>query len=154
MYLAWIFPDLATAQTELRYIKIMQAIQPAIPPIQPEKGDRRLQSRKTRTQRSSPYQAIAMETVAKLATNLVLSVCAASALVQLLPYHRSVQEKLREIQGEVKLTQVRVDRVRTDFNHNFDPAQAKSIMQEQTNRVDSQQRPVVWVEKNSADANE
>ena len=154
MHLALTFPDLATPQTELRYPKIMQAIQPAIPPVQPEKSDRRLQSTKTRSKRSSPHQAIAIETVAKLATNLVLSVCAASALVQILPYHRSVQEKLREIQGEVKLTQGRVDRVRTDFNRNFDPAQAKSIMQEQTNRVDAQQRPVVWVEKGSTDGNE
>ncbi|HLO51540.1 MAG TPA: hypothetical protein VK211_24215 [Kamptonema sp.] len=133
----------------------MQAIQPAIPPVQPvqqpEKGDRRHKHRRSHSKRHSPHQAIAIETTAKLIANLVLSVCATSALVQLLPYHQSVQEKLREIQGEVKLTQGRVERVRTEFNRNFDPAQANSIMQEQSNRVDRQQRPVVWVEKSSTE---
>ena len=133
----------------------MQAIQPAIPPVQPvqpEKGDRRHKHRSSHSKRKSPHQAIAIETTAKLVANLVLSVCAASALVQLLPYHQSVQGKLREVQGEVKLTQGRVEQARTEFNRNFDPAEAKSIMQEQSNRVDPQQRPVVWVEKGSAEA--
>jgi hypothetical protein len=124
----------------------MHAIQPPIPPVQREQGDPRLQIRRKRSQRSHPHQALVIESLAKLTTNLVLSLFAASALLQLLPYHRSVQAKLREIQGEVKLTQGRVERARADFNRNFDPTQADSIMQEQSNRIAPNQRPVVWVE--------
>jgi len=130
----------------LRHPKIMHAIQPPIPPVQREQGDRRLQSRRKRSKRSHPHQALAIESVAKLTTNLVLSLFTASALIQLLPYHRSVQGKLREVQGEVKLTQGRVEQARANFNRNFDPTQANSIMQEQSNRVDPNQRPVIWVE--------
>lgn len=129
----------------------MQAIQPATPPVQPEKTARR---RRKANPRNNAHQAIAVEITAKLVANLVLSICATSALIQLLPHHHSAQQKLREIQAEVKLTQGRVDQVRSDLNRYFDPAAAKSIMQEQTNRVDPQQRQIIWVEKETATGEE
>ncbi|OCR01738.1 hypothetical protein BCD67_14050 [Oscillatoriales cyanobacterium USR001] len=124
----------------------MPAMQPSIAHRQRESGDRRFQNRRKRSKHNNPHQAIAIESVAKLTANLVLSLFAASALVQLLPYHRSVQAKLQEIQGEVKLTQGRVDRAKAEFNRNFDPTQANTIMQEQSNRIAPNQRPVVWIE--------
>ncbi len=89
-----------------------------------------------------------------MAVNMVLSVCATSALIQLLPHYRAVQEKLHEIQAEVNLTQGRVNQSRSDFNRYFDPSLAKTVMQEQSNRVDPQQRPVILQEPDSPEAQE
>jgi len=89
-----------------------------------------------------------------LAVNMVLSVCATSALIQLWPHYWAVQEKLQEIQAEVNLTQGRVNQSRSDFNRYFDPSEAKSVMQEQSNRVDPQQRPVILQESETPEAEE
>ena len=132
----------------------MQAIQPTVTPLRPVKNPPRATPRRSSRQRSYPHQAIAAETGVKLAVNVVLSVCATSALIQLLPHYRAVQEKLQEIQAEVNLTQGRVDKSRSDFNRYFDPSQAKSVMQEQSNRVDPQQRPVILQEPQAPDAEE
>lgn len=100
--------------------------------------------------RRPPYRAIAIETTLKLGINVVLSAAAISALVQILPYHLSQQEKLQEIRAEVKVTESRVNRLRTDFSRHFDPQAAKKIMQEQSSRVDPNQLQVVW--SNTEDA--
>ena len=135
----------------------MQAIQPTVSPLRRLKNSPRVapssRSRSSR-QRSYPHQMLAAETGVKLAVNVVLSVCATSALIQLLPHYRAVQEKLQEIQAEVNLTQGRVDRSRSDFNRYFDPSLAKTVMQEQSNRVNPQQRPVILQESASPEAEE
>lgn len=92
-----------------------------------------------------PYRAIALETSAKLAVNLVLSMAAIAALVQLLPYRVSQQAKLTELQAEVASTGDRVKRLQTEFNHNFDPAQAQAVMEEQTTRIDARKRNILWL---------
>ena len=63
--------------------------------------------------------------------------------MQLLPYHWSQQEKLREIRTEVKLMEGRVNILQAEFSRNFDPRQTKSIMEQQGYRFDPNQRPVV-----------
>lgn len=123
----------------------MNAIQPSRPPLQPVEP-RRAPQRKSRNHRR-PHQLLALQTTAKLTANLLLSALAVSALAKLLPYQLSQQEKLQEIQTEVKVTEGRVNRLRTDFNRYFDPQQAKSIMQEQSNRVAPGERPVILINK-------
>jgi hypothetical protein len=86
---------------------------------------------------------MALETTAKIAVNLAISGAAISALVQLLPYHWSQQEKLREIRTEVKQMEGRVNILQTEFIRNFDPHQRKTIMQQQGYRFDPSQRQVV-----------
>ncbi len=86
--------------------------------------------------RSKPYKAIAIETFAKLAVNVTLSIAAVTALVQLLPYHFSTQAKLREIREEVKQTQARVNGLQNEFKRAFDPQQAKTVMQNNSYLVD------------------
>lgn len=130
----------------------MQAIQPTVTPLQPVQNSPRVVRRTSSRPRSHPHQTLAAETGVKLAVNIVISVCAASALIQLWPQYRAVQEKLQEIQAEVNLTQGRVDKSRSDFNRYFDPSQAKSAMQEQSNRVDPQQRPVILQESQTLEA--
>lgn len=90
---------------------------------------------------------MALETTAKLAVNVVLSAAAVAGLVQLLHYQSSQQAKLQEIQTEVKLAEGRVNRLQTDFSRYFDPQQARTVMQEQSNRVEPGQRQVVWLGK-------
>lgn len=91
-------------------------------------------------------QARALEITVMLAVNALLSATAVVALVQLIPYQRSQHAKLQEMQSQVEVAQERVDRVKQQFNRNFDPQQARQIMQEQTNRIDPKQRQVVWVQ--------
>ena len=124
----------------------MNATQPSRPPLQPVETRRAAPKIKSR-RRSLSYRAIALETSAKLAVNVVILTAAVSGLVRLLPLQWSQQEKLQEIQTEVKLTEGRVERLHTDFNRYFDPQQTKSIMNEQSNRVAPGQRPVILLNK-------
>jgi hypothetical protein len=86
---------------------------------------------------------MALETTAKIAVNLAISGAAISALVQLLPYHWSQQEKLREMRTEVNQMEGRVNLLQTEFGRNFDPQQTKNIMQQQGYRFAPNQRQVV-----------
>ncbi|MBW4421302.1 MAG: hypothetical protein KME13_19075 [Myxacorys californica WJT36-NPBG1] len=108
----------------------------------------------TRTPRSNPqayqqrqqrhHRALAFEATVKISVNLVISGAAIAALIQLLPYSAAQQTKLKEIQAEVKTTNERVGKVKVEFNHYFDPRQTKTIIQEQTNLADPNQKIVVW----------
>jgi hypothetical protein len=120
----------------------MNAIQPSQPPLQPIQK-RRVIPRPKRHLRQRSYQVMALESTAKTAVNLVITAVAASALVQLLPYHWLQQEKLREVHTEVKLMEGHVNSLQVEFSRNFDPQQAKSIRQQQGYRFDPSQRRVV-----------
>lgn len=120
----------------------MNAFQPPTPPQQPVET-RRMAHRTQRRQRRHSHQAVAGETTARLVVNLVLCTAAIAGLVKLLPYHLSQQAKLREVRTEVKRTQERVKGLNADFGRTFDSRQSKSVMQEQSYRVDENQHPVV-----------
>jgi len=108
----------------------------------------------TRIKRPPRYHtqgAIVGETTAKLLVNLILCGAAFTGLIKLWPYHSSQQTKLREVRAEVKLTEERVERLKKDFSRSFDPKQAKSVMQEQSYRVDPDHLHVVWQESEIAD---
>lgn len=123
----------------------MNAIQSDRTIGQPEpKRRRRPLKSAQRLQKRHPYQGLAVETAAKLAVNLVLSAAAISTLLQLLPYHKTQQEKLQEIRAEVAKTEVRVNRLRSEFSRNFDPHQTKKLMEEMSYRVDPTQVQIVW----------
>ncbi|MBC1220359.1 hypothetical protein GNF10_21940 [Nostoc sp. UCD121] len=124
----------------------MNAIQPSRPPLQPIQK-RRVIPRPKRHLRQRSYQVMALESTAKIAVNLVVTAVAASALAQLLPHHWLQQEKLREINTEVKLMEVHVDGLQVEFSRNFDPQQTKRIMQQQGFRFAPNQRRVVLMNK-------
>jgi hypothetical protein len=96
---------------------------------------------------------ILVEATVKIILNILLSVCALSALFKLWPEYQSVQDKLQVITAEVKLTEERVSKERANFSRNFDPGQARSIMQEQSHRLDPEQMPIIWLEKQPIDKN-
>ncbi|MBE9053641.1 hypothetical protein IQ243_25210 [Nostocales cyanobacterium LEGE 11386] len=120
----------------------MNASQPSRPPLQPIQK-RRIVSRPKRHLRQRSYQVMALETTAKIAVNLAISTAAVSALIQLLPYHWTQQERLREVRTEVKLMEGRVNSLQAEFSRNFDPSQANSIMQQQAYRFEPNQLSVV-----------
>jgi hypothetical protein len=129
----------------------MNAIQPSSPPFRTS-SHLRLAPPPQRRQPKSPKAStkvpvgLVFETTFKLGVNITLSVAAASTLMRILPYQLSQQEKLQEIRAEVNVTEGRVNRLRDNFSHHFDPQQTKTIMQEQSNRVDPKQLQVVWTD--------
>jgi uncharacterized membrane protein len=88
----------------------------------------------------------------KLGVNLLLSFIAVTALVKLLPYNMAQQESFKELQSKVVEVENRVDRLQTDFNHHFDPKQARSVMQAESTRIEPGQRQIVWVAPQRATA--
>ena len=129
----------------------MNAFQPSSPPLQPVKP-RQVTPKVRRSRQRHPHRAMALETTGKLFANIVLSAAAVYALVQLLPYIWSQQEKLREIQTENQVVEGRVNRLQTDFSRYFDPQEAKTIMQEQSNRLAPGQHPVVLLKAATTEA--
>jgi hypothetical protein len=117
----------------------MNAFQPSKPPLQPVK------SRRVARHRRYPHTATTLETTVKLSVNIILSVLAVYALVRLGKYNWSQQQKLQELRTEDERLEGRVTRLQTDFSRYFDPQQAQSIMQEQSDRLAPGQRPVVLV---------
>lgn len=120
----------------------MNAIQPSRPPVQ-STATRPLTSKKQFRRRHHPHRMMALETTAKLTANMLISAIAVSGLLHLIPYQQSQQQKLQEIGQEVDRAEGRVDKLQTDFTRYFDPQQASSVMQEQSNLVNPGQRQVI-----------
>jgi cell division protein FtsB len=108
------------------------------------RGDRRLRKNPLKRQQQQLRQSrfLAMETSLKLAVNCIVSGVAIATLCQILPHRSAQQEKLAELQHEVKTTEVRVTRLQSEFNRAFDPSQVRSIAQEQTNLSDPSRRAI------------
>jgi hypothetical protein len=120
----------------------MNALQPIESPSYsrsiPQRNSRRNPKRRLKTD-----GGVAVEIGMKLVVNGILSVAAIAALVRLLPYQFTQQAKLQEIRLEVSETEARVNTLRQNFNRYFDPTQAKKVMQEQSPRLDPNQRRVI-----------
>jgi hypothetical protein len=121
----------------------MNAVQRSIPPLQQPIPKRQVTPRPKRHLRQRSYRVMALETTVKIGVNFAIGAVAVSALVQLLPYHWTQQEKLRGIRTEVKLMETRVSTLQSELNRNFDPRQTKTMMQQQGYRFDPNQRQVV-----------
>jgi len=89
------------------------------------------------------YSTLALETLLKLTVNGVLSAAALVALINLLPYHWTQQERLSEVRTEVRQTEKRVAQLRDNFSRSFDPGQAQNVIQEQSGMTAPSQRRVV-----------
>ena len=128
----------------------MNAIRSSRPNLPTSEHHRKV-TRTKRPQRHHTDRAIVGETIANLVVNVILCGAAFTGVIKLWPYHSSQQTKLREVRAEVKLTEKRVKRLKEDFSRSFDPKQAKSVMQEQSYRVDPDHLQVVWQESEIAD---
>ncbi|MGB3510408.1 MAG: hypothetical protein WBA93_14470 [Microcoleaceae cyanobacterium] len=126
----------------------MQALKPIQTSHVSQNTRGKIKPRVVSKKRQSVYLDITIETTVKLLTNLVLSLCATSALFKLWPHYQSIQEKLQVIDSEIQSTTERLGNEKDDFSRYFDPSQAKTIMQEQSNQVDPSQIPIVLLEDN------
>jgi hypothetical protein len=61
------------------------------------------------------------------------------------PYNLSQQQRLGEVRSEVAKLDQRVDELRAEFDRHFDPQQSMHVMQEQSARVNPNQRQIIWV---------
>lgn len=103
-----------------------------------------MQRRKRHLAQKQPYRVTVLELGAKLTVNVFLMAVALSALVKLVPYGISQQAKLQDLHKEVHSTEGRVQALAGDFAYHFDPQQMKSIMEEQSSRVDPTQWRVIF----------
>jgi outer membrane murein-binding lipoprotein Lpp len=124
--------------------------QPSLRPPNPRSSRRAASRRSPR----SPYRAAAIEGSMRLGVNLVLGIVAISALVRLLPYNLAQQQRLNEIRSEVAKLDQQVDQLRAEFNRHFDPQQTMHVMQEQSARVNPNQRQIIWLSPSSTTARE
>lgn len=130
----------------------MNAIQPVRPPLRSvefrHSGRRKNRVAKPvdRDRLQKTHRAIAIETTLKLSINLAIAGIAISALTQLVPYYLSGRDKLAQLETEVEQTEARVRQLRNKFSYYFDPQQAKTIMQHESNLTDPTQQRIVFVE--------
>jgi len=121
----------------------MYALKPPTPTQLPVRVKRVVRKVKARKQ-SDPHRTIAYEVSAKLVVNVVLSMAAVTALVQLLPYRAAQVGKIQELDAALQSTDNRVEGVQARFQNFFDPYQARQNMQDLTDRIDPLQRRVIW----------
>jgi hypothetical protein len=76
--------------------------------------------------------------------NTVLAIAAISALVRLIPYNLSQQEKLEKLSHEVALAQQDVGQLQANFDRYFDPQQTEKIMLEEGYRMRPDQIRIIW----------
>lgn len=88
--------------------------------------------------------AIAFESSVKLTVNLLLSIVATTTIAKLIPYHQAQQQRLSTLQESVVVAEEKNAELREQFSRNFDPAQAKHIMQEQSGMAYPNQKKVIW----------
>ena len=116
---------------------------PSIPP----KIARPAHSRRRRPRHVPFYgvqRAIAVESSVKLTINLLLAVIAVTAIAKLVPYHQERQARLGTLQESLAQAKEKNAKLRSQFNRNFDPAQASQIMQEQSGMGYPNQKKVIW----------
>jgi hypothetical protein len=89
-----------------------------------------------------------MEATTKLTIYTLLSGFGLVALVNLIQYNWSQQSKLHYVQGALKTTQNRADRVNRDFIRSFDGRATKQVMEENSYKVPRDRQPIAIVEPN------
>lgn len=97
--------------------------------------------------RDRHHRLMAAELITKLVVNGLLSAAAIAAFSKLLPYHLAQQAKLEEIRIELRQTEERVDKLRDNFTISFDSYHSKMVMQQQSPKVDPNQRRIFLLEQ-------
>lgn len=116
-----------------------------IPPLQSEKRSSTVRRQSKRHLRQRSHLIKGLEVFGKIIVNLLVISISISALTRLLPYYWLQQNKLENIETQVKLMENRVRTLREEFTRNFDPSQAQSIMREHSYRLQPNQRQIILV---------
>lgn len=96
--------------------------------------------------RINPYRGIKTEISLKLILSWVIALSAIASLCRLLPYHFSQKAKLEELKIQVQETDARVTKLRKQLNHNFDPHQTKSLMEQYSSLTAPNQSRIYWLQ--------
>ena len=95
--------------------------------------------------RQNPYRGVTAEITFKLILSWVIGFAAIASLFRLLPYHLSQQAKLKELRMQVAETEERVGKLRKQLNHNFDPQNTQSLMEQYSSLTSPNQSRIYWL---------
>lgn len=101
--------------------------------------------RQTR-KRHNPYRGVTTEISLKLILSWAIAIGAIASFFRLLPYHLTQQAKLKELRIQVQETDARVTQLREQLNHNFDPEQTRSLMEQYSTLTAPNQSRIYWKE--------
>ncbi len=118
----------------------MYALRPTSYPEPPKRQRRVLRQRK----KSQHHRTLAIETVAKLSVNLILSAAGIAGLAQLVPYQQTQSLKLKELQTAVDALEYRLEQSRSLFGNAFDPYRTPALMQDQGNRIEAERQRIIF----------
>ncbi len=94
---------------------------------------------------AAQQRRIAREILTKVLVNLGLVGGGLVALMQLLPYYFSQQEKLTALEQAEKAAQARVTQLQQELKQDRHPQAQERIAQEDANLIRPDQRRIVWV---------
>ena len=98
--------------------------------------------------RSNPYRGVTAEISLKLILSWAIAISAIASLFRLLPYHLTQRAKLKELRIQVEETDARVTKLREQLNHNFDPQQTQSLMEQYSTLTSPNQSRIYWLNDN------
>lgn len=93
-----------------------------------------------------PYRGVTAEISLKLILSWAIALGAIASFFRLLPYHLTQKAKLRELRIQVQETDARVTKLREQLNHNFDPQQTQSLMEQYSTLTAPNQSRIYWLE--------
>ena len=100
---------------------------------------------RSQTSRTNSYRGVKTEICLKLILSWVIALGAIASLFRLLPYHFSQKSKLEELKIQVQETDARVTKLREQLNHNFDPQQTQSLMEQYSSLSTPNQSRIYWL---------
>ncbi len=114
-------------------------------------GRQRLKKKPRRSSRKRhhPYRGVTAEISLKLILSWAIAIAAIASLFRLLPYHLTQQAKLKELRIQVDETNTRVSKLREQLNHNFDPQQTQSLIEQYSTLTSPNQSRIYWLPEKS-----
>lgn len=101
--------------------------------------------------RHNPYRGVTAEISLKLILSWAIAIGAIASFFRLLPYHLTQKAKLKELRIQVQETDARVTKLREQLNHNFDPQQTQSLMEQYSTLTTPNQSRIYWLEDKHED---
>ncbi|MEN9565582.1 MAG: hypothetical protein RLZZ69_778 [Cyanobacteriota bacterium] len=94
------------------------------------------------------YRGVTAEISLKLILSWAIAIGAIASFFRLLPYHLTQQAKLKELRIQVQETDARVTKLKEQLNHNFDPQQTQSLMEQYSTLTTPKQSRIYWLKDN------
>lgn len=91
------------------------------------------------------YRGMTAELSLKLIFSWIVAIASVVSLIKLVPYHLSQQAKLKELKIQVSETDARVSKLREQLNHNFDPQQTQSLMEQYSSLISPDRQRIYWL---------